>query len=165
MPKHLPELIDPLLCASKGRHWQGKLAIAGMSRLAGMIRNPGQEVDVDLRFDRDGRTAVVRGTVRGELEVVCQRCLDPLLIVIDQAVSLGLVTSIEEGERLGEDYEPLVLERERIRFADIVEDELILAIPDIPRHEHCHIMYAAPQEKGLERPNPFAVLANLKTET
>jgi len=96
---------------------------------------------------------------------VCQRCLDPVIIVIDQAVSLGLVTTIEEGDRLAEGYEPLVLERERIRFADIVEDELILAIPDIPRHEHCRVMNEEPQKQDIERPNPFAVLANLKTET
>jgi len=39
--------------------------MAGMSRLAGKITSPDQEVDVDLHFDRDGRTAVVHGTLKG----------------------------------------------------------------------------------------------------
>ncbi len=128
-----------------------------------MITNPEDEVDVDLRFDRAGRMLVVTGSVRAELDVVCQRCLEPVHVVVDQAVNLGLVTTLEEGDLVPESFEPLVLEQEQIRFSDIVEDELILAIPAIPRHEHCDMCEI--QNEEIERPNPFAVLANLKTET
>ncbi len=160
----LPELIDPLLCAAKGRHWQGKLALGRLGRLADMIANPAEdEVELDLRFHRDGRTPVVTGHVRAGLKVTCQRCLEPVDIAVDQAVNLGLVTSLDEGALLPEDYEPLLVGQERIRLADIVEDELILAIPLIPRHERCEMRGI--RKDALERPNPFAVLADLKTKT
>ncbi len=159
----LPELIDPLLCASRGRHWQGKLSLSRMSRLADMIVNLEDEVDVDLRFHQAGRTPIVTGFVRANIKVQCQRCLGPVNVEVDQAVSLGLVTSLEEGDLLPESYEPLLLEQERIRLADIVEDELILAIPPIPRHEHCEVCDI--QQEEVKRPNPFEVLTNLKAKT
>ncbi len=159
----LPELIDPLRCASKERHWRGELGLDRMTRLADMIVNPGDTVEIDLKFHQTGRMPVVTGHVRADLKVECQRCLDPVDIVVDQAVRLGLVTSLDEGALLPEEYEPLVLEQERIRLADIVEDELILAIPAIPRHEHCEMCEI--QKDEFERPNPFAVLTNLKTKT
>jgi uncharacterized protein len=46
-----------------------------------------------------------------------------------------------------------------------VEDELILALPLVPRHDACPQPLAAPataEEPLAERPNPFAALAALK---
>ncbi len=138
-----------------------------MGRLAQMISNLRDEVEVNLRFEREGRVAAITGSVRGELEVMCQRCLEPLRISVDNPIRLGVVTSIEEGNRLPEAYEPLLLEQEQIPFASIVEDELILAIPDIPKHVHCMPAKTRSEdpdfEAAEEQPNPFAVLAQLKT--
>lgn len=162
MPTHLPDMIDPLLCVTKGRHWRGKVALTGMSRLAGVITNPRDSLDVDLYFHRAGKVAAITGSLRGEVELVCQRCLEPLRIRVDSPVNLGVVSSIEEGDRLPEPYEPLLLGEDRISFADLVEDELLLAIPTIPRHGHCK---PAGMEAGKTgQSNPFAALANLKAE-
>ncbi len=164
----LPELIDPLHCVAKGRHWEGRLKLARLPRLLEMITNPGEEVTVDLRFERQGRVAAITGSVRGELEVTCQRCLEPLRIAVDSPVSLGVVTSIEEGDRLPEAFEPLLLEEERIPFSDIVEDELILAIPDIPKHRHCRPAKTRSEDAGAGEQargdHPFAALAQLKKQ-
>ncbi|BCX82282.1 conserved hypothetical protein [Methylomarinovum caldicuralii] len=164
----LPELIDPLQCVAKGRHWVGRLPLARLPRLVDMITNPDEAVTVDLRFERRDRVAAVTGSVRGELEVTCQRCLAPLRIAVDSPVSLGVVTSIEEGDRLPDAFEPLLLEEDRIPFSDIVEDELILAIPDIPKHAHCRPAKTSSADAGVEEAaaadNPFAALAQLKTK-
>ncbi len=168
MPTHLPGLIDPLHCVAKGRHWRGRLSLAKLDRVARMVSNLGDEVEVDLRFEREGPVAAITGSVRGELEVTCQRCLAPLRIAVDSPVRLGVVTSIDEGNRLPEAYEPLLLEQEQIPFASIVEDELILAIPPVPKHGRCSPATTRSEDPDFEaaageRENPFAVLAQLKT--
>ncbi len=140
-----------------------------MGRLARMISNLDDEVEVDLRFEREGRVAAITGSVRGELEVTCQRCLAPLRIAVDSPVKLGVVSSIDEGNRLPEAYEPLLLEEERIPFASIVEDELILSIPPVPKHDRCSPATTRSEDPDFEaaagdRENPFSVLARLKTQ-
>ena len=50
-------------------------------------------------------------------------------------------------------------------MAGLVEDELLLALPLVPKHEHCPVPLLAPgsgDEGGIETPHPFAVLAGLK---
>lgn len=165
MSRHLPDLVDPLAWVEKGGHWQGKVPLARLSRLAGMIVNPGSEAEVDLSFGREGQVAAITGKVWANLEVICQRCLEPLQINVCSAVKLGVVNSIDEGNRLPEPYEPLLLEQRQIPLSDIVEDELILAIPPIPRHVHCEL--ASLRSKAVEAlkyPNQFAELAKLKTD-
>ncbi|WP_022948774.1 YceD family protein [Methylohalobius crimeensis] len=167
MPTHLPDLIDPLVCADQGWRCRGKLPLRCLSRLRDMILNLDDAVDVDLSFAREGRTAVITGRVSADLEVICQRCLEPLWIEVRSSVNLGVVTSIDEGDLLPEPYEPLLLTEARIPFGDIVEDELILAIPPIPRHADCEpaaFKTGDATEKASERRNPFAELEKLKTD-
>ncbi|MFN3919655.1 MAG: YceD family protein [Methylohalobius sp.] len=167
MSRHLPDLIDPFAWVDRGWHWQGKVPLARLSRLVGMILNPESEAEVDLTFGREGQVAAITGKVWANLEVVCQRCLEPLQIDVCSPVNLGVVGSIDEGNRLPEPYEPLLLEQTQIPFSDIVEDELILAIPPIPRHAHCKPASLRIQKVTAEAsrfPNPFAELAKLKTD-
>ncbi len=159
MSRHLPDLIDPLAWVDKGWRWQGKVPLARLPRLVRMIVNPDSEAEVDLTFARKGQVAAITGKVCANLEVVCQRCLEPLRIDVCSAVNLGVVSSIDEGNRLPEPYEPLLLEQARIPFGDIVEDELILAIPPIPRHAHCEPIRPRSGEVKAEVSkclNPFA---------
>ncbi len=161
-------MIDPLAWVEKGWHWQGKVPLARLPRLARMIVNPDSEAEVDLTFARQGQVAAITGRVCANLEVLCQRCLEPLRIDVCSTVNLGVVGSIDEGNRLPEPYEPLLLEQTRMPFGDIVEDELILAIPPIPRHTHCEPGSARSSEVTAEAskcPNPFAGLARLKTDS
>lgn len=158
-------MIDPLAWVDKGWHWRGKVPLARLSRLARMIVNPESVAEVDLTFAREGQVAAITGKVCANLEVVCQRCLEPLRMDVCSTVNLGVVSSIDEGNRLPEPYEPLLLQQTRIPFGDIVEDELILATPPIPRHAHCELAGQRSSEVTAEvskRPNPFAGLAKLK---
>ena len=109
---------------------------------------------------------MVTGVVEAELNLQCQRCLGAIPWRVSCKVSLGLVKTLAEADLLPESYEPLLLEEETIPFADIVQEELLLALPAIPRHEACDSAGQAKQEKkppeAPKRPNPFAVLAKLK---
>jgi uncharacterized protein len=85
---------------------------------------------------------------------------------LDTEFRLGLVRSQEAAERLARGYEPLLVTAEPARVADIVSDEVLLALPFAPVHEApdvCHGLYEDYQPStDAQRENPFAVLAGLK---
>jgi methionyl-tRNA formyltransferase len=76
------------------------------------------------------------------------------------------VLRIWEAEALPDAYDPLLLETPLIRPRDLIEDELILAVPAVPRHAEGSCAPPAFEAGGedalVERPNPFAALAALK---
>jgi uncharacterized protein len=162
MLDRLPDLIDPLEFAEKKRRIVGLIPLNKMDRIREMVLNGEGEAKFDLEFKKEGRRAVVSGGVEADLVLECQCCLEPLVWPVRDEVHLGVVSSIDEGNLLPEPLEPLLLDKTGvIDVADIVADELLLAIPSIPQHSHC----ASPKtEAGMDsRENPFAVLAQLKT--
>ena len=165
MLEHLPEFIDPLALVDKRRHFKGSLPLSQMSRLHDLLFDREGDVGFELRFGKEGRIAAVTGSVQAELKLQCQCCLGSIPWTVSSIVNLGVVRSIDEADRLPEGYEPLLLEGDTLPLADILQEELLLAVPAIPQHERCGP--ADPLVKGVtpespKRPNPFAVLANLK---
>jgi uncharacterized protein len=81
-------------------------------------------------------------------------------------VNLGVVRSIDEAKLLSEHLESLLMEEESVALLDIVQDELVLAVPTIPQHKECKpasgVGVEPPAAEAAKRPNPFAVLADLK---
>jgi uncharacterized protein len=97
--------------------------------------------------------------VSGELELVCQRCLKPLAFPLELDSKLELARSLEEIEG-AEDEVDRVLASKAMDVELMVEDEAILALPMIPRHERCEGGQEA--KSGTGRPSPFEALAALK---
>jgi uncharacterized protein len=97
----------------------------------------------------------------------CQRCLLALQEPLAMQRRFRFVASEAEAERLDaeSDDDHLVLEP-RLDLRALVEDELILELPIVPRHEgDCPEplpLAAAPEEEPEARPNPFAALAALR---
>jgi len=165
MVEHLPEFVDPLMLADKRRHFNGVLPLSKMPRLLEMLLVKEGGVKFGLKFGKEGKIASVTGTIDAELVLQCQCCLGPIAWPVHSRVSLAVVASLDEADLLPENYEPLLLEGETIALADIVQDELLLAIPCVPQHDHCGTVpqgKKAPEPKAPERTNPFAVLSELK---
>jgi uncharacterized protein len=96
----------------------------------------------------------------------CQRCLEALVYRVDSEMSLALVSGMDGARQLPERYDPLLVSDRLIRPRDLIEDELLLALPQIPMHdpEACKAM-SAELDVGQEqsgKANAFAVLADLK---
>jgi uncharacterized protein len=98
----------------------------------------------------------------------CQRCLQPVNEPLQVDRSLRFVAGEDEAARLDEDSDDDVLAlAPRLDLLDLIEDELILALPLVPRHETCPQPLAAtpadpPSAHEEERPHPFAALAALR---
>ena len=99
----------------------------------------------------------------------CQRCLQPVAQPLAIERSMRFVRDEDEAARLDEESEDDVLAPGAwIDLHDLVEDELILALPLVPRHEQCpQPLVPPPQVAELDddlepEPHPFAALAALR---
>jgi uncharacterized protein len=92
-------------------------------------------VDVRLSFGQGGLPRL-EGRVQGTLELTCQRCLGPLREEIDVSFRLALVgEGSEAAVPAGFEAWELPAGAERPpRLRDLIEDEIILALPLIARH-------------------------------
>ncbi|MDD5460122.1 MAG: YceD family protein [Methylococcales bacterium] len=170
MLDRLPEYIDPLHLADKRGELKGRISLSNLDRLAEMLADDKGSVAFDLFFGREGRLAKIEGRIEADLELKCQNCLQAVEWPVNSEVKLGIVTSIDQANRLPEDYEPLLIEEEKVLLKNIIEDELLLVLPAFPKHQHACLIpnlgnsdadsvvnseQSAPQ-------NPFSILANLK---
>ncbi len=103
------------------------------------------------------------------LNMTCQRCLGVVAVDIDFERSFRFVANeaLAEVEDEESEEDVLVLSRE-FSLVELVEDELLMSIPAVPKHEQCPVTVklAAADADFLdapaEKPNPFAMLQQLK---
>jgi len=168
MSQHLPNLVDPWRLADLGRRFAGRIRIEQLSRLAQIVVEPSGETVYELEFFRDGqRRSCIRGKVAADLRLQCQRCLEPMDYPVRSELSLALVRGIAEIESLPDRYDPLLIDDTgTIRPQDVIEDELLLALPQVAMHgpDQCGISQQAVQgtQAVTGGESPFAVLADLK---
>lgn len=170
MLDRLPQYIDPLYLADKRAELKGKIALNSLERVAEMLHSTEGAVSVELVFGREGRLPKIEGRLDAVLELQCQNCLQAVTWPVSSPIKLGIVISLDQADRLPEDYEPLlVVEEQKIQIKDIVEDELLLVLPSFPRHQHNCLNADAINNVNIsvdaKQPiaeTPFSILANLK---
>jgi uncharacterized protein len=167
MINHLPDRLDLYAAAEAGRVLRGRVELARMVRALPLLESPDGELEVLLELGRDeDGTHYLAGTVQGKLVLLCQRCLEPMEYPLDVTFRLGLVHSQEQSQGLSDRYEPLLITGEPASLAEIITDEVLLALPIVPLHggtSTCRppvMDYQTPANS--QRENPFAVLAQLK---
>jgi uncharacterized protein len=169
MSSPLSELIDPWRAVEAGAEYAGSLPLARMPRLRESLREANGEAVYRLAFLRDleGR-GVLAGEIDALLVLTCQRCLGAMELEVKASIDLALVSGLDECRLLPEDLDPLLVTQESIRLPDLIEDELLLALPQIPMHEpgECAsdeglaAANDAPEDSG--RMHPFAILGALQ---
>ena len=137
MLSRLPETIDPLHLADTRGELKGQLPVSNLDRLTEVLINDSGSVHVDLFFGREGKIPKVEGNIKAALQLQCQNCLEAIEWSFDGNIKLGIVRTIEQANRLPEDFEPLMLEdEEKILLKNFIEDELLLNLPAFPKHQH-----------------------------
>lgn len=151
---------------SARRGVQGRAPLASLPRLASSLVDTGGEVAYTVDFGSDELQmpyAELHATT--ELPLLCQRTLTRFLYPVDIVQRLGLIRQEADEAALPEGYEPLLMPADGMLSAlELVEDELILAIPVVPVKPGTEAMEAdwPIPEVDLERVNPFAALSSLK---
>ncbi len=128
-------------------------------------------VEYELDFGRDSLgISYVDVRAKVSLTVTCQRSLEPFALPIVVDTRLGLIKLERDEAALPPECEPLlVAEDGRLSPADVIEDELMLALPLVPVNPDSSLpdeVTGHELEEDLSREgrseNPFAVLRELK---
>jgi uncharacterized protein len=149
-----------------------------LPRLVDVVLAGSQDVAVTLDFTRSvGGRPMIKGHIRGNVVLECQRCMQPVTIPLDVPVEVALTTFESDERPEQEGLEAWLIEDERLFIQDFVEDEILLALPLAAKHEQCEpvrkLIEALPSdvvltESGQEdsavitKKNPFAVLKDWK---
>jgi uncharacterized protein len=164
MSSGLPATVDAIRLADTGTRLAGEIPLQAMARLRGQCLDDQGEASVDLLFERSADRALrrIRGRINARVHVACQRCLEPMILMLEAEPSLLIVKADERAQLLTEDAELLVADK-AVVLSELVEDELLLAMPMIPMHELSECPAAASLRTQQRSPaNPFAVLDKLK---
>jgi uncharacterized protein len=151
---------------SARREFEGTLLLSSLERLRAMLLDAEGSVRYALVFDRDAlQVPYVEVRIEAALPLECRRTLQRFLQPVQVVQRLGLIRD-ESGEAgLPEGYEPLLVPADgMLRPADLVEDELILAVPVVPAMPGTEAMEKEwlAETDEIEQAHPFAVLARLK---
>lgn len=171
MSTRLPIEVNPYRLIEQRRDLEGEYEVGSFSKISDLLTDTNGVMSVDMSFFKnESGLPSIKGRVTGELSLVCQRCLEPVSIAVDNLIELVLVSSDEQAAKLQGGYETYLVEDGRIILQDFVEDEVLLNIPQLVMHDQCEpykpLIEATPEAITKvvreERENPFAVLQNLK---
>lgn len=162
--KDLPRQVDAVHLAEEGTEVAGTVALALLPRLAANLAGSQGQVQVQLRFSRDAKKrCLATGTLESELQVLCQRCLEPMVFRLQLLAEWCLVQDDAEAKLVPRQLEPVLTSADgRLELHHALEDEMLLGLPSVCLHQpgDCQLpeRYIHPQEQsGLHR--PFAALA------
>lgn len=157
---HQP-VIDGFEFAAAGAMQQGVWPVRDFPRLRDMLASDAGDVRYAIEgvCDARGRPAL-RVKVSGALQLRCQRCLEALVFEVDTDETLVLAATQAEIDAEPADARApdRVLAGEEMPVRELLEDELILALPYAPRHERCA---GAAEPRVDERISPFAGLRGM----
>lgn len=177
---HRPENLSVAAFAEDAAELAGTRPLAEFDRLmASTVSGPGEPITWSARGEsravRSGPPQVwlhLQG--QGEVDLECQRCLEPVRWCLEADRSFQFVEGEEAAEALDAESEHDVLALSpRLNLFQVLEDELLLALPLIAKHDDCtatplHDAPAVPPgaeaslEEDPEPVHPFAALSVLK---
>lgn len=155
--------INNLEFAQKQQKIADNFAPASLNRLVEMLALTGKNAHLaTIHFTLTGdfkrfRQPSLHLHIKTNLPVICQRCLDEMLINLDLNFDYLLSDSTINETEDSDEVDWLEINGE-MNVRELIEDELLLAMPIAPMHEDaCGRL----NMQSGEKPNPFAVLKNL----
>lgn len=169
----IPDYVDARKIFAQQTLINGVIPISRLPRFCELILDSEGDVQVSLQFGLDeSLRRVIQGELQADVNVTCQRCLEPTRISLRDQFELAVLSSEEQIEGLPKTLDPWVCKDIKLVLADIIEEQLILCMPIVSYHDtNCieNLEFAAQQttksngklDKEL-KDKPFAILQTLK---
>ncbi|HEX4269311.1 MAG TPA: YceD family protein [Steroidobacteraceae bacterium] len=144
------------------------IPLAELQRLRARIPGIGGSVRGAVHFGRQSDFAVAELSITGKATLQCQRCMQAMEFPIESTTHVALILAEADAAEVPEELEPVLARSGSISVGELVEEELLLALPIVPLHEElrdCAVPPGAPlvsaetAEQVTQR--PFAGLAEL----
>ncbi len=164
----VPEIVDAWRMTEARRGFSGCVALAALPRLRDSLLDTEGEVRFALDFGVDAlQVPFAELKIEAELPLQCQRSLRRFLYPVRIEQRLGLLRQESDEAALPAECEPLLVPADgMLRPLDLVEDELILALPVIPMAPDTEAVDRdfAPAEDERAGQGAFAALAGWKKD-
>jgi uncharacterized protein len=108
--------------------------LAELPRLRSQLTSVEGMVRGRVHFTRESGFVVADLTLGGAATLACQRCLQLMTEPVQSAVRVALITAEADASRVPEHLEPVLALGGRITAGELVEEELLLALPIVPLH-------------------------------
>ena len=164
----LPDVVDPWRFVARGQRLSGQLKIAELDRLKRSVSAEKGHIAVELVFGKtELGTPCVTLSMHGQVALECRRTMAPFQHELEVHNSLALAADEASAQALESEMDVHVVAPEGLRLHDLVEDELILALPIMPlspaaRADEKPVIFATGSEPEQEELSPFAVLKSLR---
>jgi len=174
---HTREVVDAMVLAARGENLTHSFPLSELLRLAEQSKGPelasgaelstgtGSQAHLHARFHVvDGRCAVA-GQVTASLHAICQRCLQPMRLAVEDRFHVVLVRSEAEMSELPEAQDSVIANAEQLDLKWLTEEQLLLAVPLVPLHADAEECESAVRDQDSipvdKRNTPFAQLREL----
>lgn len=162
----LPERIDLNALGQGIREWHGSLSAEALTRLTAVSLGA-RDTAVDVQVDTTAEQPLITGTARCTVDVRCERCLEgmPWPVEVDfEVVAVDRLSLLDDATETAAEVEA---PRGRLDLWRVVEDELILGLPPVPKHQDVHCdggqRHFGPEGEPLpSQRSPFEALEALK---
>jgi uncharacterized protein len=112
-----------------------EIPLAELPRVSHELTGKDGEARGRVRFSRHMGQAVADLEVHAAPEVVCQRCMQPMRWPVDVKSRIALVSDYDAADRVPDGMEVFLVEADSVSVRDLVDEEVMLALPHVPRHE------------------------------
>ena len=154
---------------TRNGYFEGEIALSELGRLVELLHLEesdlkGRKIALKFEFVRnETEISMLVGHLQTSLQLECQRCLKAM----ELPIALDFSLMIDASDELVSDasVDTLYSNDGAIDIIEVVEDELILAIPLVAMHNDtaCNENWQASEVEAAVKDNPFAVLQQLKT--
>lgn len=114
---------------------EGSLPVAELARLCELLADDSGDVHLNIVFSRGhlNRTKL-SGTVTATVCLTCQNCLQDYETELESDLAITIVRDQQALDDLDDDIDGYVCETPQLSVRELLEDELLLSVPMIPRH-------------------------------
>jgi uncharacterized protein len=179
-PTYNPSRLDVRTFAQEAAQIQGDLLLSKCERLAqDLYREEADFASKNLRWSAHGESVPVAGgaaqswlhlEIDANVPMQCQRCLRGMQEELQVQRSFRFVRDEAEANAQDDDAEEdLLVASKQFDLLELIEEELIMALPFAPAHDVCPVpvklkVSSADYEAALNaKPKAFAALGELKS--
>jgi uncharacterized protein len=165
----LPTHLDPRKLAQQDYLLEGELGAEHLPRLASSVESICAPLKATVRFSVDeSKAKIASGSVSVSVMAICQRCLDEVKVDLHAEFAVQIIWSEDKIQQVARNYEPWLVSDRMADLSELLEDEILLALPLVNYHPvgactgDAFIGSVDVRDDVPEGDNPFNILKQLK---
>lgn len=131
----IPLKINPFELCARGTLLEGAVPVKDLDRLSDLLANDSGTVTLQLQFQQQAGRPLITGQLATTLMLTCQRCGKEMSCDINLPIRLCPVRTDDRPAGLPAEIELWLVPDEMALTQDLVQEELLLGLPMIPKHE------------------------------